>query len=204
MSEVCAWTVWSKTFKMPPMIDDIKIPDDSTRPTAPQPDSLDRGQELPMRQLRAIHEQHRRNMRMMRTMLEGVRKGDTSASELRAHIKDNPILENYRVFGTLCGQHCQMINGHHSIEDAHMFPALEGHNSALDRVVLRLREEHEVVHALLVRLADAAALLIDNPSEDQFSQTVKVHEALEKLLLSHFGYEEKEVGPALGIYKVGI
>ncbi|MGJ8529559.1 hemerythrin domain-containing protein [Maritalea sp.] len=186
------------------MIDDIEIPDDATRPTAPKPDKLNAQQALPMRYLRAIHEHHRRNMRMMRTMLVGVRKGDTSASELHAHIKDNPMLENYRVFGTLCGQHCQLVNGHHSIEDAHMFPALEGHNSALDIVVKRLREEHEVVHALLVRLAEAAEVLIENPNDDQFNQTVRVHEALEKLLLSHFGYEEAEVGPALGVYNVSI
>jgi len=186
------------------MIDDIEIPDDSTRPVGPNLGDLTPQQQLPARHLRAIHEHHRRNMRMMRGMLEGVRKGDTSASELHQHIKDNPILENYRVFGNLCGQHCQLIDGHHSIEDAHMFPALEGHSDVLDKVIQRLRDEHEIVHALLVRLADVSAYLIEQPSEKQFNLVVEVHEALEKLLLSHFGYEENEAGAALGFYDVKI
>jgi len=182
----------------------ILIPDDSTRPAVPEVPELTEQQRQPMRHLRAIHEHHRRNMRMMAGMLEGVRSGDTSASELHQHIKDNPILENYRIFGNLCGQHCQMVNGHHSIEDAHMFPALEGKNSVLDKVVARLREEHEVVHALLLQLAEEAEKLINNPSEGQFNATIIAHERLEKLLLSHFGYEEDSVGPALGIYDIGI
>ncbi|MCZ4271476.1 hemerythrin domain-containing protein [Maritalea porphyrae] len=182
---------------------DIIIPDDSTRPEIPQTE-LTEQQRQPMRHLRAIHEHHRRNMRMMAGMLEGVRKGDTSASELHAHIKDNPIVENYRVFGNLCGQHCQLVNGHHSIEDAHMFPALEGKNAALDKIVQRLREEHEVVHALLIKLAGEAEKLIKDPSESQFDATVLAHERLATLLLSHFGYEEDSVGPALGLYDVGI
>jgi len=180
------------------------IPDDSTRPAVPDVPDLTEKQRQPMRHLRAIHEQHRRNMRMMRGMLEGVRKGDTSASELHAHIKDNPIVENYRVFGNLCGQHCQLINGHHTIEDAHMFPALEGKNGVLDKIVARLREEHEVVHALLLELASEAEKLVADPSQTQFEATVIAHERLEALLLSHFGYEEDSVGPALGLYDVGV
>lgn len=180
------------------------IPDDNTRPAVPEVPDLTEQQRQPMRHLRAIHEHHRRNMRMMRTMLEGVQKGDTSASELHRHIKDNPIVENYRVFGNLCGQHCQMVNGHHSIEDAHMFPALEGRDGSLDKVIARLREEHEVVHALLLALLDEAEKLINNPGEAQFNTTVAAHERLEKLLLSHFGYEEDSVGPALGLYDIGL
>jgi len=183
---------------------DIVIPDDSTRPAVPDVPELNETQKLPMRHLRAIHEHHRRNMRMMAGMIEGVRSGDTSASELHAHIKDNPILENYRVFGNLCGQHCQLVNGHHSIEDAHMFPALTGKSAALDKVVRRLREEHEVVHALLLELAGEAEKLIAGPSEAQFERTIVAHQRLEKLLLSHFSYEEDSVGPALGLYDIGI
>lgn len=181
---------------------EIIIPDDSTRPKAPDFGPLSEQEKQPLRHLRAIHEHHRRNMRMMRTLLEGVRKGDTSASEFHAQIKDNPIFQNYQIFGNLCGQHCQMVNGHHQIEDMHMFPALEGRMAALDKVVKRLREEHEVVHALLVQLSDEAAKLIDDPSDEQFERTVEAHEKLEKLLLSHFGYEEAEVGPALGHYNL--
>lgn len=186
------------------MIDDIKIPNDETRPKGPDLGELDANQQMAGRQLRAIHEQHRRNMRMMRQLLEGIKNGDTSASQFHEHVKDNPILENYRVFGNLCGQHCQLINGHHSIEDAHMFPALQGHDPLLDKVVDRLIAEHQIVHALLVRLSEVSEQLINDPNENQFNKVVEVHEALEKLLLSHFGYEENEAGTALGFYKVGL
>lgn len=183
---------------------EIAIPDDSTRPPLPEMPQLSEQQRLPMRHLRAIHEHHRRNMRVMRGMIDGVRKGDTSASELHEHIKNNPIAENYRLFGNLCGQHCQLVNGHHQIEDYHMFPALEGKMKALDKVIKRLREEHEVVHALLLALAAEAEKLIGDPSEDQFEQTIAAHEKLERLLLSHFEYEEQGVGPALGVYNIAI
>ena len=182
---------------------DIIIPDDSTRPEIPQTE-LTEQQRQPMRHLRAIHEHHRRNMRMMAGMLEGVRKGDTSASELHAHIKDNPIVENYRVFGNLCGQHCQLVNGHHSIEDAHMFPALEGKNAALDKIVQRLREEHEVVHALLKRLAKAAEGLTETPSATDFSETRAIFDQLVTVVQSHFHFEETALAAALGVYQIDI
>lgn len=71
-------------------------------------------------------------------------------------------------------------------------------------MVRRLREEHKVVHALLVQLNDEAVRLIDEPSDSQFERTVAAHEKLEKLLLSHFGYEEDEVGPAMGYYNLAV
>ena len=183
---------------------DIPIPDDDTRPEIPNMGELSETQKLPQRHLRAIHEHHRRNMRVTRGMIEAVRSGDASASELYEHIKGNPIAENYRLFGNLCGQHCQLINGHHSIEDAHMFPALEGRNALLDKVVARLRDEHTIVHALLLKLAEEAEALISTPTDEQFDRTVAAHERLEQLLLSHFRYEEDSVGPALGLYDIGI
>lgn len=185
------------------MIDDIKIPDDSTRPIAPKLDLTD-AQRHPMRHLGAIHEHHRRNMRVLRQVIANVGSGEASASDLQTAIDDLPILDNYRLFGNLCGQHCQIINMHHSVEDQHMFPALRNRSPGLDKVIDRLIAEHGVVHALLVRLSQTAAKLVDTPTPERFAEVVEIYQAFEKLLLSHFGYEEEEAGPALGFYDIGV
>lgn len=113
-------------------------------------------------------------------------------------------MHNYRRFGALCGQHCQIIEMHHSIEDQAIFPHLSAKSAALKPVIDRLIAEHEVVHALLLKLVDELQQLVSGPSPAQFARAKEVYEALEKLLISHFGYEEQEIGDALGVYEVGI
>ena len=44
------------------------------------------------------------------------------------------MVRNFRRFGTLCGQYCQFVHGHHSIEDAALFPALAAKSEALRKV----------------------------------------------------------------------
>ncbi len=61
-----------------------------------------------------------------------------------------------------------------------------------------------MVHALLLELAGEAEKLSATPSEARFEATIGAHQRLEKLLLSHFSYEEDSVGPALGQYDIGI
>jgi len=43
---------------------------------------------------------------------------------VQAQTADFAILNNYRRFGNLCGQHCQIVNTHHSIEDQAIFPEI--------------------------------------------------------------------------------
>jgi len=59
-----------------------------------------------------------------------------------------------------------------------------------------------VVHELLLRLVDALTALADEPGQSRFDDTVTVYRALERVLLSHLGYEEEAIGDALGAFGI--
>ena len=64
----------------------------------------------------------------------------------------------------------------------------------------RLQAEHVVVHELLERQIEALNVLVTAPSAEHFAGAVEVYEALERILASHLGYEEEQIGDALGYY----
>ncbi|MFZ9072628.1 MAG: hemerythrin domain-containing protein, partial [Paracoccaceae bacterium] len=104
-----------------------------------------------------------------------------------------------RMFGTLCGRECQVLNFHHDAEEQMIFPELERQNiDALSKIVERLRQEHLVVHELLKRLEEAADKLIKDTSTSNFDEITEIFEQLHKVVKSHFGYEETELREALG------
>ena len=112
------------------------------------------------------------------------------------------MIENLRRFGNLCGQVCQVVHTHHSIEDAYVFPALAAQSEGYARVTERLQAEHGVVHELLLAQIDTLNALAAEPNDANFVEAREVFEALERVLLSHLGYEEEQIGDALGYYGV--
>lgn len=186
------------------MTDEILLPDDATRPEGPVLDGLTDAELEPGRHLAMIHEHHRENMHILRDLIAAARNGTVSSEEIAAQAKRMPMIENYRRFGALCGQHCQMVHGHHSIEDSYVFPELSAKAKAFRRVVDRLVEEHEIVHALVTQLMEEVEKLWKKPTDEKFDAAVLTYEKLEKLLLSHFAYEERSIGPALGRFRIGI
>lgn len=186
------------------MLLDIQFLDDATRPRAPKLENLTPEQRAPGRHLKMIHDHLRSNMAALREMVEAVAAGEKTVAEVEAEAEALTIISNYRQFGTLCGEHCQIVNTHHSIEDAHIFPALSEKGEAWKKVTDRLIAEHEVVHALLVKLVDALNTLAREPNAANFAHAREVNDALERVLLSHLGYEEDEIGDALGYFRVGV
>ncbi|WP_421759538.1 hemerythrin domain-containing protein [Devosia sp.] len=186
------------------MLLDIGFLDDSTRPVAPKLTGLTPEQRAPGEHLRMVHEHFRGEMALLRRLIERASAGAVSGAELTAEAEALSLVTNYRRFGTLCGQHCQMIHGHHSIEDQVFFPALRDQSELLARVADRLEAEHGVVHELLVRLMAAIGELADAPTRDNFEICRETYEALERVLLSHFVYEEDEIGDAIGFYGIGM
>ena len=43
-------------------------------------------------------------------------------------------------------------------------------------------------------------LMVTQPSPEHFAEAVEIFEALERVLASHLGYEEAQIGDALGYY----
>lgn len=184
------------------MIDDIEFLDDATRPRAPRLEGLTAEQREPGLHLREIHNHLRGNMQTLRRLIERASAGEVSAAELALTTDDLAIVGNFRRFGTLCGQHCQFVHGHHSIEDAVLFPPLSAQSEAFRKVTERLKAEHEVVHELLVRLVGALGDLARSPTRGRFDESVELYDALERVLLSHLGYEEDEIGDAIGYFGI--
>lgn len=184
------------------MLKNIEFMDDETRPKGPEL-NVTQEQRVPGRHLAMIHQHYRGNMHQLREYLAYVESGEKSAADLLKVAEAMPMLENYRRFGNLCGQHCRAIEMHHTIEDQAIFPRLAKENG-FAKVVGRLVAEHKIVHALLVRLIEVINVLVRDTSKQNFDNVVEVYDALERVLLSHFGYEEKEIGDALGYYNIQV
>lgn len=185
------------------MIENIEFMDDNTRPKAEKLDITD-AQRTSGRHLAMIHNHYKGNMQQLRGYLEQVRAGEGSLNELKEMAESLPILENYRRFGNLCGQHCRAIEMHHMIEDQAIFPSLLDKPNGLKAVAERLIAEHKVVHALLLMLVERINDLFTDTSKDSFDAVIEAHEALDAVLLSHFGYEEEQIGDALGYYNIQV
>lgn len=186
------------------MLLDIGFLDDSTRPVAPKLTGLTPAQRAPGEHLKMIHEHFRGEMALLRRLIERASAGTVSGTELSAEAEALSLVTNYRRFGNLCGQHCQMVHGHHSIEDQVIFPALRDQSEILGKIADRLEAEHGVVHELMVRLMAAIGDLADAPTREHFAICRETYETLERVLISHFAYEEDEIGDAIGFYGIGI
>ncbi|AEQ50622.1 hemerythrin domain-containing protein [Pelagibacterium halotolerans] len=186
------------------MLLDISFLDDATRPRAPKLENLTPQQRAPGQHLKLIHDHLRENVKVLRTMIDDVMAGEKTAEEVEAEAEALTMVSNYRQFGNLCGQHCQTVHMHHSIEDAHIFPALSEKGEAWKKVTDRLQAEHEIVHNLLVKLIAALNALVREPNAANFASATEINDALERVLLSHLGYEEDEIGDALGYFQIGV
>lgn len=182
------------------MILDIGFLDDAARPTVPRLEGLTPSQKAGGEHLKAVHDHLRDNMKSIRTLIERAAEGLVSESEVASETASLAMVANFRRFGSLCGQHCQIVNAHHSIEDAHVFPALAAISEGYRKVAERLEAEHVVVHELLERQIDALNALAREPGAVTFADARTVFEALERVLASHLGYEEDQIGDALGYY----
>ncbi len=183
------------------MLLDIAFLDDATRPTVPRLEGLTARQKQAGEHLKEIHDHLRENMRAIRALMERAAEGLATTSEVAA-AENLTMVANFRRFGNLCGQHCQIVNAHHSIEDAHVFPALAAQSDGYARVTERLAAEHVIVHELLLRQIDALNAMVTTPGATTFAEAREIYEALERVLTSHLGYEEEQIGDALGYFGI--
>lgn len=184
------------------LLKDVQFLDDATRPPLPVIDGVTPEQREAGNHLRDIHHYMRQHLNTLGQLIERASAGDVEANEVRDAVDSLPITANYRRFGNVCGQYCQLIHKHHSIEDQALFPALASRSPALKAVVDRLEAEHVTVHQLLELMITKIMALSDEPTRAHFDDAVEVFRAFEKLLLSHFKYEEDSIIDALGYYGI--
>jgi hypothetical protein len=182
------------------MILDIGFLDDATRPTVPKIEGLTPAQRVGGEHLKAVHDHLRDNMKTIRTLIDRAAEGLATEDDVASETASLAMVTNFRRFGNLCGQHCQIVNAHHSIEDSHVFPVLAGISDGYRKVAERLEAEHVVVHELLERQIDTLNALAREPNAANFADARTVFEALGRVLASHLDYEEDQIGDALGYY----
>lgn len=178
----------------------VTLLDDSKRPKAPKIEGLNPFQRARGRRLKLFHDHHRAQLAEVARALETL-----DAVSLSEQVNKLDMSANYRMFGNLCGQECQMLSGHHGIEDAYMFPLLHEEGSdGVKKVVERLMTEHLVVHELIEELEAKAWATLQNPNAETFAAAKETFLALNTCVRSHFGYEETELEDALSVIDVGI
>ncbi len=183
----------------------IDLLDDSTRPKAPKIDGVTERQRMQGRRLAMIHALHLRQMAEVRQIMEHVATGEKDAGALDEALSGLEMSHNYRAFGSLCGQECRMLTFHHTAEDRMLFPALAAQdNEGLRKVVERLAAEHEVIHHLIERMEAAARFAMNEPGPETFASLREAFETLERVVVSHFGYEQEELEEALGYYEIDL
>ncbi len=181
---------------------EIKLLDDATRPKAPRIEGITEAQRRHGKSLALIHDYHLAQMNEVRSMMERVEAGEQGAGAVADAISAMQLAANYRMFGNLCGRECHMLALHHSIEDESIFPVLREGGDGLRSVVARLNEEHEIVHQLLERLHAHAIKAVKEPGPETFAALKRTFLTLDRVVRSHFGYEQNELEEALGYFAV--
>ena len=113
-------------------------------------------------------------------------------------------IEQLRVRGPLfqmkvsCLRYCQLVHGHHGLEDAMLFPAVRLKAPELGAEVDRLESDHRTVSDLLDRVEASAYLVQDGPDSTARQALSDALSDLAGVLLEHLEREETVLGPVLG------
>ena len=177
--------------------------EDGTRPPRPDLGVVPAHQRQPGKHLAAIHRHYLMEMGRIAQVLRRIEAGDAPPAELKSIVLNAEMTQNFRAFGTICGQECRVLTMHHDIEEQSIFPQLHASGSdAVRAIVDRLRAEHLVVHEVLERLAAVAHDLAARPDAAQFAEAGAIFDKLWVVVKSHFHYEETTLEEALGHYGV--
>ncbi len=97
-----------------------------------------------------------------------------------------------------CLRYCQLVHGHHGLEDAMVFPAIRRKAPDLVPDVDRLEADHRVVSDLLERVENEAYLVEDGPDSSARQALSDALTELADVLLEHLEREERVLAPVLG------
>ena len=185
-------------------LSDLSV-ENGTRPSRPNLGVVSANKRQPGKHLAAIHRHYLLEMGRIAQVLRRIEAGDAPPADLADILLNADMTQNFRAFGTICGQECKVLTMHHDIEEQSIFPELHASGSSTMRAIVdRLRAEHLVVHELLERLAAVAHDLTATPNAAHFAQAGAIFDKLWEVVKSHFHYEETTLEEALGFYGVMI
>lgn len=168
--------------------------DEASRPAGPLPTVDVRAAVGMGAHLVEVHDWFRADLDQLRAALQPTASGEIEFGVARTRL----ATVSRRALGGLCRGYCRMLEHHHLLESQAVFPHLRRHADGLGAVLDRLDEEHGVIHALLSDVDAALLTLADDPSAlEPVSAAV---DRLSVAVLSHFGYEERELVEPLTRY----
>ena len=172
--------------------------DEKTRPTLAEPagTTYPPVQEAVVQHLVDIHDHLRSELMRIDAVLDEVRRGVLTAGAARSEVHAMSLRQNNWTLGAYCQSYCGFVNGHHSLEDASVFPHLRRADPDVAPVLDRLQEEHGVIHGLLDRVDAALVSLVRDADPAALDAVEESLRTLGDRLLSHLAYEERELrGP---------
>jgi len=168
--------------------------DESTRPVAPAPPTdhvYDERSTYLGKHLVDVHDHLRQELTTVQGLVEQVKAGALAVGDARSAINEMTMRQNDWTLGAYCASYCRVVTGHHSLEDAEVFPHLKRADPGLAPVIDRLHEEHLVIHDVLEEV-DAALVAFVGESSD-FTALEDALNLLSDTLLSHLAYEEQQI-----------
>jgi len=90
-----------------------------------------------------------------------------------------------------CHGFCAALSGHHRGEDGALFPELAARHPGLKSTIAKLRQDHEMIAALLTQFSHA---LTAAATPDELERHL---DGLGAIMESHFRYEERQLLDAL-------
>ncbi|MDP9270845.1 MAG: hemerythrin domain-containing protein [Chloroflexota bacterium] len=168
--------------------------DESTRPRAdrsgPEVNYTEHGLR-DSKQLIEVHNMLRSELSDLRDILRQVRVGAMQAADARAALNEMALRQNDWTLGAFCARYCSVVERHHGVEDASLFPHLATREPQLKPVLDRLTEEHLVIHDAIQEVDRALVQHMTRPENYQPIQGAIDY--LTDALLSHLAYEEQEL-----------
>ncbi|TMR11170.1 LLM class flavin-dependent oxidoreductase [Nonomuraea turkmeniaca] len=176
-------------------LSDVRVWDESTRPTASRPDPDRRytpREQANGRHLIDVHDHLRTELAQLRDLIDQVAAGTLDADAARSHINAMTMRQNNWTLGAYCESYCRLVTMHHTGEDAVLFPHLRRAEPALAPVLDRLKEEHQAIHKILERIDRALVAFVGDPA-GRLDDLRAAVDLLTDSLLSHLSYEEHEL-----------
>jgi Hemerythrin HHE cation binding domain len=175
--------------------------DEATRPTAPPPPAgtcyTARGSMIGSH-LVEVHDHLRGELSRIRELIGQVQAGALAAGQARSVINDMTMRRNDWTLGAYCASYCQIVTGHHTLEDEGIFPHLRASEPGLAPVIDRLADEHKIIHQVLNGVDAALVDLLRNPGDyggnpGDYGGLQRAAGLLTDTLLSHLAYEESQL-----------
>jgi hemerythrin-like domain-containing protein len=177
--------------------------DEAARPTGPDPDPDARytaEQQAASQHLIDVHDHLRQELEQLRGLVAQLATGEVDPTAVRGHLNRMTIRQNNWTLGLFCATYCRFATGHHTLEDQSMFPFLRHREPALNPVIDRLAEEHEVIAGILEEVDQAIVALVSSAGIDT---VVAAIDRLTDAMSSHLSYEERELVEPLARHGLG-